>query len=149
MGARPQGHLRQKNRLRAEGVGRRLNPRLNIGVLAQPVIEEWMRGDRGPEARIRDFAGELGRIGERLPAMLADLEKVVAMAADGGLKLHPETLAAFSRSHRGRNHIWAMWVEVAASALAEIGRAAWRERGVQVLVNSVVAGQFKKKNTNQ
>src|SRR3546814_7049963 len=66
--------------------------------------------------RISDWSSDvcssdlLGRIGERLPAMLADLEKVVAMAADGGLKLHPETLAAFSRSHRGRNHIWALWV---------------------------------------
>src|SRR3546814_17392548 len=118
MGARPQGHLRQKNRLRAEGVGRRLNPRLNIGVLAQPVIEEWMRGDRGPEARIRDFAVELGRIGERLPTMLADLEKVVAMAADGGFKLHPETLAAFAKGNKGRSHIWALWVAVAAPALA-------------------------------
>src|SRR3546814_2602849 len=54
-------------------VSRRLNPRLNIWVPAQPLIEEWMRENRGPEARIRDFAVELGRIGERLPTMLADL----------------------------------------------------------------------------
>ncbi len=87
-------------------------------MLAQPLIEDWMRENRGPEARIRDFAGEIGRIGERLPTLLADLEKVVAMAADGGLKLHPETLDGFRRSHRGRNHIWALWVAVAALALA-------------------------------
>ena len=118
METQPQLLLLQKNMLMAEGVSRRLNPRLNIWVLAQPLIEDWMRENRGPEARIRDFAGELGRIGERLPTMLADLEKVVAMAADGGLKLHPETLAAFSRSHRGRNHIWALWVAVAALALS-------------------------------
>lgn len=118
METQPQLLLLQKNMLMAEGVSRRLNPRLNIWVLAQPLIEDWMLENRGPEARIRDFAGELGRIGERLPTMLADLEKVVAMAADGGLKLHPETLAAFSRSHRGRNHIWALWVAVAALALA-------------------------------
>lgn len=118
METQPQLLLLQKNMLMAEGVSRRLNPRLNIWMLAQPLIEDWMRENRGPEARIRDFAGEIGRIGERLPTLLADLEKVVAMAADGGLKLHPETLDGFRRSHRGRNHIWALWVAVAALALA-------------------------------
>jgi ubiquinone biosynthesis protein len=118
METQPQLLLLQKNMLMAEGVSRRLNPRLNIWVLAQPLIAEWMRENRGPEARIRDFASELGRIGERLPTLLADLEKVVAMTADGGFKLHPETLSAFAKGQKGRSHIWALWVAVAALALA-------------------------------
>ncbi len=118
METQPQLLLLQKNMLMAEGVSRRLNPRLNIWVLAQPLIAEWMRENRGPEARVKDLAKELGRVAERLPQTLADLEKVVAMAADGGLKLHPDTLAAFARSHKGRSHVWALWVAVAALALA-------------------------------
>jgi ubiquinone biosynthesis protein len=118
METQPQLLLLQKNMLMAEGVSRRLNPRLNIWVLAQPLIAEWMRENRGPEARIRDLAGEVGRIVERLPETLADLEKVAAMAADGGLKLHPGTVAAFAKAQKGRNHIWALWAAVAVLALA-------------------------------
>jgi len=118
METQPQLLLLQKNMLMAEGVSRRLNPRLNIWVLAQPLIEDWMRENRGPEARLRDLGVELGRVATRLPALLSDLEKTVAMAADGGLKLHPDTVNAFAKANRGRNHIWALWVAVAILALA-------------------------------
>jgi hypothetical protein len=40
------------------------------------------------------------------------------MLADGGLRLHPDTIAALNRSHRGRNHIWALWMAVAVLAAA-------------------------------
>jgi ubiquinone biosynthesis protein len=118
MEAQPQLLLLQKNMLMAEGVSRRLNPRLNIWMLAQPLIEDWMRENRGPEARIRDLAGELGRLAERLPDFVADLEKTTATMADGGLRLHPETVIAFAKLNRGRNHIWALWAAVAVLALA-------------------------------
>ena len=118
METQPQLLLLQKNMLMAEGVSRRLNPRLNIWVLAQPLIEDWMRENRGPEARLRDLGAELGRVAARLPTLLSDLEKTVAMAADGGLKLHPDTIAAFAKGNRGRSHIWALWAAVAILALA-------------------------------
>ncbi len=118
METQPQLLLLQKNMLMAEGVSRRLNPRLNIWVLAQPLIEDWMRANRGPEARLRDLAQELARLAERLPTLLADIEKTAALAADGGLRLHPDTIAAFARTTRGRTHIWALWAAVAVLALA-------------------------------
>jgi ubiquinone biosynthesis protein len=118
METQPQLLLLQKNMLMAEGVSRRLNPRLNIWVLAQPLIEDWMRENRGPEARLRDLGAELGRVAARLPTLLSDLEKTVAMAADGGLKLHPDTVTAFAKGNRGRSHIWALWAAVAVLALA-------------------------------
>jgi hypothetical protein len=40
------------------------------------------------------------------------------MAADGGLKLHPDTIAAFAKGNRGRSHIWALWAAVGILALA-------------------------------
>ena len=54
MEAQPQLLLLQKNMLMAEGVSRALNPTLNIWTLAQPLIEQWMRENRGPEARLRE-----------------------------------------------------------------------------------------------
>lgn len=118
METQPQLLLLQKNMLMAEGVSRRLNPRLNIWILAQPLIEDWMRENRGPEARIRDAAQELARIGERLPDFIADLERATATVARGGLRLHPETIVAFAKLNRGRNHIWALWAAVAVLAVA-------------------------------
>ena len=52
MEVQPELLLLQKNMLMAEGVSRRLNPALNIWTLAQPLIEQWMRDNRGPEARV-------------------------------------------------------------------------------------------------
>ena len=61
MEAQPQLLLLQKNMLMAEGVSRQLNPALNIWTLAQPLVEQWMRENRGPEARIAEGTRELVR----------------------------------------------------------------------------------------
>jgi predicted unusual protein kinase regulating ubiquinone biosynthesis (AarF/ABC1/UbiB family) len=57
----PQLLLLQKNMLMAEGVSRRLDPSLNIWTLAQPLIDAWMRENRGPEARLREGAEDILR----------------------------------------------------------------------------------------
>ncbi|HEY8014579.1 MAG TPA: 2-polyprenylphenol 6-hydroxylase, partial [Dongiaceae bacterium] len=74
MEAQPQLLLLQKNMLMAEGVSRQLNPALNIWTLAQPLVEQWMRENRGPEARIAEGTRELVRIAGRLPELIADVE---------------------------------------------------------------------------
>lgn len=81
MTVQPQLLLLQKNMLMAEGVSRQLNPALNIWTLAQPLIEEWMRDNRGPEARIADGLREIGGALQRLPRLLSDLEKTLERAA--------------------------------------------------------------------
>ncbi len=94
MPVQPQLLLLQKNMLMAEGVSRRLDPELNIWVLAQPLIEAWMREHRGPEARLRDGAWQLLQSAERLPQLISNLEKVAHDVANGGLGLHPKTFEA-------------------------------------------------------
>src|SRR6185437_4396191 len=59
MEVQPQLLLLQKNMLMAEGVSRHLNPALNIWALSQPLVEDWMCENRGPEARLRNAAGEV------------------------------------------------------------------------------------------
>ena len=99
MEAQPQLLLLQKNMLMAEGVSRQLNPTLNIWTLAQPLVEQWMRENRGPEARIAEGTRELVRIAGRLPELIADME-AAASTARRGIKLHPDTLAALSEMNR-------------------------------------------------
>jgi ubiquinone biosynthesis protein len=121
MPVQPQLLLLQKNMLMAEGVSRRLEPSLNIWTLAQPLIEDWMRENRGPEARIRDAAQEVAQALERLPAMLRNLDKAAAKLAENGLKLHPETAEALARTQGATAwQLRALWLVAAVLALVLI-----------------------------
>ncbi|WP_420548795.1 2-polyprenylphenol 6-hydroxylase [Curvivirga sp.] len=74
METQPDLLLLQKTMLVAEGVGRKLNPSVNMWILAQPLIEEWMYANRGPEARVKQAAMALYSRLEKLPAMMDRLE---------------------------------------------------------------------------
>jgi ubiquinone biosynthesis protein len=82
MEVQPQLLLLQKNMLMAEGVSRHLNPALNIWALSQPLVEDWMRENRGPEARVRDKLAEIARALDRLPALIVNAEKATAWLAE-------------------------------------------------------------------
>jgi ubiquinone biosynthesis protein len=114
MEVQPQLLLLQKNMLMAEGVSRRLSPDLNIWTLAQPLIETWMRENRGPEARLRNAATELLQSAERLPALLANIDKVVARWAEGGIWLSPDAVADFGRKQEAAGR----WLVVLSAAVA-------------------------------
>ena len=62
--------LLQRTMVVVEGVGRTLDPHLNIWTTAQPVVEEWMKDNLGPAQIWRDAretAKVLARFGPRLP----------------------------------------------------------------------------------
>lgn len=92
METQPQLLLLQKTMMVAEGVGRRLNPDVNMWELARPLIETWVRDNLGPEARIargaRDFVAGL----EHLPGFLTNVDKAVKALAEQGYRLHPDTV---------------------------------------------------------
>ncbi len=97
METQPQLLLLQKSMLVCEGVGRSLNPEVNMWTLARPLIEEWMVAHRGPAARVADFArAALARL-DSLPTLVQNLERAAAVIATGGVRLDRETLAALSR----------------------------------------------------
>ncbi|MEM7223432.1 MAG: 2-polyprenylphenol 6-hydroxylase [Pseudomonadota bacterium] len=120
MPVQPQLLLLQKNMLMAEGISRKLEPSLNIWVLAQPLIEDWMRANRGPEARVREAAREVARTVERLPQTLANIERAAAVLAAGEASLN-------TGAHQNPTHkvapAWAgpvAWVALALGVLAVV-----------------------------
>jgi ubiquinone biosynthesis protein len=114
METQPQLLLLQKTLVVAEGVGRELNPEVNMWEIARPLIEDWVVENLGPEARIRDTAtGVLASL-ERLPELLANVEAGAAMLAEGGLKLHPETVSALAGDGRNRRRAPAVLWLIAA-----------------------------------
>ncbi|HEY4133616.1 MAG TPA: 2-polyprenylphenol 6-hydroxylase [Alphaproteobacteria bacterium] len=96
METQPQLLLLQKTMVSMEGIGRILNPRINMWRLARPQIEDWVIGNLGPQARLRDGARDMLASLERLPRTLANIEKVTALLAEGGVKLHPDTVSGFN-----------------------------------------------------
>lgn len=101
MPVQPQLVLMQKNMLMAEGVSRRLDPGLNIWMLAEPLIVEWMRENRGVQAQAREAVESLRETAARLPQALKALEDLSAAVDAEGIKLHPRTVAAFQGRRRG------------------------------------------------
>jgi len=112
MEVQPQLLLLQKNMLIAEGVSRQLHPGMNIWTLAQPLIEQWMIENRGPQARIEQAARELTHAVERLPSVMRNLDRLVADLAEGGLKLDPQALKVINRTGSS----WWLWIIIAVLA---------------------------------
>ena len=101
METQPQLLLLQKTMVLAEGLGRMLAPDLNMWMLARPMIEDWMRANLGPEARIKRAAGDMAATIERLPRVLENAERTAAMFSSGGLKLHPDSVDALRGKSKG------------------------------------------------
>ena len=77
METQPQLLLLQKTMLVTEGVGRKLNPDINMWTLARPLIEAWMREHRGPQARVMEQLRAISEAVERLPATMRNLEQAL------------------------------------------------------------------------
>jgi ubiquinone biosynthesis protein len=118
METQPQLLLLQKTMLVAEGVSRNLDPTVNMWVLAQPLIEEWMVENRGPSARIRDITETALTQLERLPVLLDRIDLAGKMIEEGGMRLHPETEASLRRRD---SSLWPAAVVAAATALVTVG----------------------------
>ncbi|MCR9221484.1 MAG: 2-polyprenylphenol 6-hydroxylase [Alphaproteobacteria bacterium] len=89
METQPDLLLLQKTMLVAEGVGRRLNPDVNMWLMARPLIEDWVIANRGPEARVvetvREAVGALERLPNTLRRAEETLERLSREGARGGL----------------------------------------------------------------
>ncbi|MQA65005.1 MAG: 2-polyprenylphenol 6-hydroxylase [Alphaproteobacteria bacterium] len=113
METQPQLLLLQKTMMVAEGIGRRLNPKLNMWELSRPLIEDWMQENLGPEARIARGARDVVSGLERLPAFLTNVDKAVKALAEHGYRLHPDTvrrLLGEGEDGRNRSTGTALWV---------------------------------------
>jgi len=119
MPVQPQLLLLQKNMLIAEGVSRKLDPGLNIWSLARPLIEDWIRDNRGPEARLRGGAQSLLASLERLPTTVSNLEKASTSLSKGEIRLSDDSVQALrSGNGRGVPLKWLAWGAAAVVVLA-------------------------------
>ncbi len=126
METQPQLLLLQKTMLVVEGVGRSLDPTINVWELARPLIEAWMIEHRGPRARLATAATDLRDSLLQVPALLDGARRIVGELDAHGLRLHPATVQALADAlARRRPSPWplwtAAWVAVVLLAIAVLG----------------------------
>jgi ubiquinone biosynthesis protein len=126
MELQPQLVLLQKTMVVVEGVARSLDPDFDIWEASRPVIEDWMMEHVGPQARLREASDgiqALGRLAQNLPDLLRNAELVSEMLADGGLRLHPETVQQIAQAQAARTrHVRvAIWIGAGALGLLALG----------------------------
>jgi len=85
MEVQPQLVLLQKTLLNVEGLGRTLNPDLDLWSTAKPFFERWMDQQLGWGKAKRELEGQVPRWGEVLPQLPGLLHDVLAMSRDGQL----------------------------------------------------------------
>ena len=78
MQQQPQLVLLQKTMAVSEGVGRTLNPNVNIWQVAQPLVESWIRQHLGPEAQARRVVADGVAMLRSLPGLVTRLERLTA-----------------------------------------------------------------------
>jgi ubiquinone biosynthesis protein len=126
MQAQPQLIMLQKTMVVVEGVARSLDPDFDIWEASRPVVETWMLEQVGPEARLRevgDGVNALGRLARDLPQLLRNAEIVSTMLADGGMRLHPDTVRqiADAQAQRTRHVRVAIWIAAVALGVLAAG----------------------------
>ncbi len=113
MEAQPQLLLLQKTMLVAEGVGRRLDPSVNMWALARPLIEDWVIRNRGPEARLRDMVGDTVSTLEQLPQLLGRAEAVAEALTGNQTAIRNDGDSGYGKSRSN----WIPYLLIAATAV--------------------------------
>ncbi len=87
MEIQPQLVLLEKTLLYVEGLGRQLDPQLNLWDTAKPYLEQWARREYGPRAFIKEMRRQAPlwwKMGPRMPMLIHD---VLEQAEKGSLQL--------------------------------------------------------------
>jgi len=86
MEVQPQLVLLQKTLLNIEGLGRQLDPDLDLWQTAKPFLERWMSEQIGARALLQSLRTQLPRVAERLPEMPELIYSLVRRAEAGEVR---------------------------------------------------------------
>jgi len=119
MKTRPELVMLQKTMVVVEGVGRKLDPKLDMWKTAEPVVRGWIERHLGPIGKLQDAGEGLGRIAgaaAALPELVLRGQKALGgleAAAERGVTLAPESIDAIRRP----SLLGARWSTVALWAI--------------------------------
>jgi ubiquinone biosynthesis protein len=105
MEIQPQLLLLQKTMLVAEGVGRQLDPTVNIWELAQPMIRDWMVKTQLPKIPLQSLSMELPELINRLPSLFKNLEIAIEHLAKKGITVEHEKELLKKKENKKRRRV--------------------------------------------
>ena len=117
MEAQPHLLLLQKTMMTAEGVGRGLNPAINMWQLSEPLIRDWAKANLSPQARAKTFAKEVGETLRDAPRVLREAKEFLEKIEQHGIRLSADSLGRLE-AQRAAHH--ANWMRLGWFTLAVI-----------------------------
>ena len=105
MEIQPQLLLLQKTMLVAEGVGRQLDPTVNIWELAQPMIRDWMVKTQLRKIPLQSLSVELPELINRLPSLFENLEIALENLAKKGIAVEHQKKLLNKKKNKKRRRI--------------------------------------------
>ena len=97
MDIQPQLVLLQKTLLQVEGLGRHLDPELDLRRSAQPILEKWMRENYGPRGLWKHIRNEAPMWGKTLPQVPRLVHKILSDDAPGRIERAIQALEVTQR----------------------------------------------------
>jgi len=129
MQTRPELLLLQKTMVVVEGVGRSLDPELNMWVVSEPVVKVWREQTFGAGAQFEaaaEGAASVGRFMGEIPKLLGQAERTAealsAMAEDG-LRLDDHTVERLAEAQARESRASRIGIWIGALALGAIALA--------------------------
>ena len=96
----PQLVLLQKTLLNIEGLGRQLDPNLDLWSTAKPFLEKWMLDQMGPQRLWRELKAEAPRYAKLLPELPRLVQQFLQQDRHGSQQAMRELLAEQKRTNR-------------------------------------------------
>ncbi|WP_025897421.1 2-polyprenylphenol 6-hydroxylase [Sneathiella glossodoripedis] len=78
METQPQLLLLQKTMVTAEGVAQSLNPDVNFWEVSHPTVENWMRENMGPEAKLADIVNDGLTFAKKIPGLVNRADRLLS-----------------------------------------------------------------------
>ncbi len=140
----PQLVLLQKTLLQIEGLGRQLNPDLDLWKTAKPIMEEWMRRRLGPAATLERMRANMPTLAESLPELAHQALRHLSRGEGLGGGLGRRELQALQQqmeqSSRRQLRMIAAGALAFCSALVYVSGKGWMLGGVPLLSAVLAAG---------
>ena len=119
----PQLVLLQKTLLNIEGLGRQLDPDLDLWKTAKPYLENWMADQVGPKGFWERLKAEAPRYGQIIPQLPRLVHRALTLAGEPG-NSHDELLKTLVAEQQRTNRLISFVVYFVAAFL--VGGLAWQ-----------------------
>lgn len=126
METQPHLLLLQKTMMTAEGVGRGLNPNINMWKLSEPLIQQWADENFSGPARAKAYAKDVRDTLADAPRVLREAKDFLEKVKEQGITLSAQSLASLEAQRAAHHRAWMRlgWAATSVFALL-LGLLAW------------------------